>query len=97
MKAMKAKNQKLSYIALDSLIRLYLANNDELNRYELVGFKATEKNANHTIKATLSFKDNKEQLKIITLDLKMLKSLLIDVVIEELWRPLGERGFNNVK
>ena len=87
---MKTKEQKLSHKALDSLIRLYLIRNDDLNGYELVDFKAQENNANPIVRATLLHKDKKERLKIITLDLKMLKSLVIDALINEVWTPLYE-------
>lgn len=87
---MKTKEKKLSHKALDSLIRFHLIRNDDLNGYELVDFKAQENNANPIVRATLSHKDKKERLKIITLDLKMLKSLVIDALINEVWTPLYE-------
>ena len=91
---MKTKEQKLSHKALDSLIRLYLIRNDDLNGYELADFKAQENNANPIVRATLLHKDKKERSKIITLDLKMLKSLVIDALINEVWAPLYEREYN---
>ncbi len=49
------------------------------------------------VTAILNRIGSSNDLKAITLDLKMLKSLLIDVVIEELWRPLFEWEFSNGK
>lgn len=87
---MRTKEQELSHKVLDSLIRLYLAKNDELHGYELVCFKAQENYANTTLIVELSDQYSKEPTKIIRIGLKSLKALVIEALIDKLWQPLCE-------
>lgn len=87
---MEEKNKKLRDKALKSLIMLYAHEHDELKGYEVVEYKAKDNTGNISITAILKKIGSSNELKAVTLDLKALKSLLIDVVINELWRPLLE-------
>ena len=85
---MEKKNKKLRDKALKSLIMLYVNEHDELKGYGLSEYKASDNTGSIIIAAILKKRGSSNELKTITLDLKMLKSLLIDLVINELWRPL---------
>ncbi|WP_367689226.1 hypothetical protein [Helicobacter pylori] len=63
----------------------------------MIEHETKDNNGNLMVTATLKRIGSSNDLKVIMLDLKMLKSLLVDVVIDELWRPLFEREFNNGK
>ena len=76
---------------------LYAHEHDELKGYEVLEYKIQDNTGNISITATLKKIGSNNELKAITLDLKMLKSLLINVVINELWRPLLEWDFKNEK
>lgn len=92
---MEERSKELGDNVLKSLIMLYTHEHDELKGYELFEYKAKDNTGNLSITATLKKIDNSNELKAIILDLKMLKSLLIDVVINELCRPLLEWDFKN--
>lgn len=91
---MEARSKELRNKVLKSLIMLYTHEHDELKGYELLEYKVQDNTGNISITAMLK-KIGGSELKAITLDLKILKSLLIDVVINELWRPLLEWDFKN--
>lgn len=92
---MEARSKKLRDKVLKSLIMLYTHEHDQLKGYEVLEYKAKDNNGNISITATLKKIGSSNELKVITLDLKALKSLLIDVVINELWGPLLEWEFKN--
>lgn len=94
---MGTKKKQLRDNVLKSLIRLYTNEHDELKGYELLEYKTQGKNGTLMVYATLKRIGSSNDLKAIILDLKMLKSLLIDVVIDELFSPLFEWEFNNAK
>ena len=94
---METKKKQLRDNVLKSLIMFYACQNDELNGYKVIEHKTKDNNGAIMVEATLEYIGSTNNLKAITLDLKMLKSLLIDVVIEDLWRPLFEWEFNNGK
>ncbi|WQX36787.1 hypothetical protein KVK13_02570 [Helicobacter pylori] len=77
--------------------KFYIHENDELKGYEVIEHKTQNNNGDLMVMATLKKIGSSNDLKAIMLDLKMLKSLLVDVVIDELWRPLFEWEFNNGK
>lgn len=76
---------------------LYAHEHDELKGYELLEYKAQDNTGNIGITAILKKIGSSNELKARTLDLNALKSLLIDAVTDELWRPLLEWGFKNEK
>lgn len=92
---MEARSKKLRDNVLKSLIMLYAQEHDELKGYEVIEYKAKDNNGNISITAILKKIGSSSELKAITLDLKALKSLLIDMVINELWKPLLEWEFKN--
>lgn len=94
---MEKPKKQLRDNVLKSLIMLYISENEALKGHEVIEYKTQDDNGNIMVTATLKRIGSSKELKMITLDLKMLKSLLIDVVIEELWRPLFEWEFNNKK
>ena len=94
---METQKKQLRDNVLKSLIMLYIHENNELKGYEVIEHKAQDNNGNLMVTASLKRIGSSNELKSIKLDLKMLKLLLIDVVIEELWRPLFEWEFNNGK
>ena len=94
---MEAKKKQLRDKVLKSLIRLYACGDKALKGYEVIEYKIQDNNSNLMVSATLKRIGSSNDLKFIMLDLKMLKSLLMDVVIDELWRPLFEWEFNNGK
>ncbi|GHR68885.1 hypothetical protein VN0614_15340 [Helicobacter pylori] len=87
---MEARSKKLRDNVLKNLIMLYTHEHDELKGYEVLEYKAKDNTGNIIITAILKKIGSSTELKAIKLDLKILKSLLIDVVINELWRPLLE-------
>lgn len=87
---MEARGKKLRDNVLKSLIMLYPHEHDQLKGYELIEYKAKDNTGNIRLAAILKNIGSSTELKAVTLDLKMLKSLLIDVFIDELWRPLLE-------
>ncbi|RKV56831.1 hypothetical protein [Helicobacter pylori] len=94
---MQTQKKQLRDNVLKSLIMLYIGTNDELKEYELIGYKTKDNNGSLMVNATLKKIGSSNDLKLIALDLKMLKSLLVDVVIDELWDPLFKWEFNNAK
>lgn len=92
---MEARSKKLRDDVLKSLIMLYAHGHDELKGYELIEHKAQDNTGSIIVTAILKKIGSSSELKTITLDLKALKSLLIDVVIDELWGPLSEWGVKN--
>ena len=94
---METQKKQLRDKVLKSLIMLYACENDELKGYEVIEHETQDKNGNIIVTANLKRIGNSNELKGITLDLKMLKSLLIDVVINELYRPLFEWEFQSGK
>lgn len=76
---------------------IYMHEHDELKGYEVLEYKTQNNTGNVSISATLEKIGSSNKLKVIRLDLKTLKSLLIDVVICDLWGPLLERDFKNGK
>lgn len=94
---MGTQKKQLRDNILQSLIMLYTQEHDELKGYELLEYKAQDNNGNLIVTASLKKIGSSNDLKTIILDLKMLKSLLIDVVIEELFRPLFDWDFKNGK
>lgn len=94
---MEARSKELRDNVLKSLIMLYTHEHDELKGYEVLEHKAQDNIGNISITAILKKIGSSNELKAITLDLNALKSLLIDVVINELWRPLLEWDFKNEK
>lgn len=80
--------KKLRDNVLESLIMLYAHEHSELKGYELLEYKAQDNTGHISINAILKKRGSRNELKSITLDLNALKSLLIDVVVNELWRPL---------
>jgi len=93
----EARSKELRDNVLKSLIMLYAHEHDELKGYELLEYKAQDNTGNISINAILKKIGSGNKLKNITLDLKALKSLLIDSAINELWSPLLEWGFKNGK
>ncbi|GAA9604120.1 hypothetical protein UBN9_13830 [Helicobacter pylori] len=85
---MEEKNKKLRDKVLKSLIMLYAHKQDQLKGYEALEYKTQDDTGNIIITATLKKIGSSAELKTITLDLKMLKALLVDVVLDELWRPI---------
>lgn len=94
---MEARSKKLRDKVLKSLIMLYAHEHDQLKGYEVIEYKAQDSTGNISITAILKKIGSNTELKTITLDLKMLKSLLIDTVINELWSPLLEWEFKSGK
>ncbi|GAA8617839.1 hypothetical protein HpDR69_13300 [Helicobacter pylori] len=94
---MTTQKKQLRYDILKSLIGLYIQENDGLKGYEVIEHETKYNNGNLVVNATLKQTGSSDDLKVIMLDLKMLKSLLVDVVIDELWRPLFEWKCNNGK
>lgn len=94
---MATKKKRLRDNVLKSLIMLYIYENDELKGYEVIEHKTRDNNGNLIVTATLKHIGSSNELKDITLDIKMLKSLLMNVVIDEIWGPLFEWEFNNGK
>ena len=94
---METQKKQLRDDLLKNLIRLYIHENDELKGYEVIEHKTKDNNGNLMVYATLKLIGSSNELKVIMLDLKMLKSLLVDVVIDDLWSPLFEWEFNNAK
>ena len=89
---MGERSKELRDNVLKSLIMLYTHEHDGLKGYEVLEYKAQDNTGNISITAILKKIGSSNELKAITLDLKALKSLLIDVVINELWSPLLEMG-----
>ena len=94
---MEARSKELRDNVLKSLIMLYTHEHDELKGYELLEYKAQDNTGNISITAILKKIGSSNELKAVTLDLKALKSLLIDTIIDELWRPLLEWDYQNVE
>lgn len=94
---MEPRSKELRNNVLKSLIMLYKHEHDEIKGYELLDYTVKDKTGNISITATLKKISSSNELKAITLDLNVLKSLLIDVVINELWGPLLEWDFKNEK
>ena len=76
---------------------LYMCKHDEIKRYELLEYKAKDNTGNIGITAIVKKIGSSNEVKAITLDLNALKSLLIDVVIDELWKSLLEWDCENEK
>ena len=89
------RGRELRDKVLKSLIALYTHEHDELKGLELLEYKAKDNTGNISITAILKKIGSSNELKAITLDLKTLQSLLINVVIDELWRPLLEWDFKD--
>lgn len=85
---METQKKQLRDDVLKSLIRLYLCKNDELKGYEVIEHKTKDNNGNLVVDATLKQIGSSNDLRVIILDLNMLKSLLVDAVIDELFSPL---------
>ncbi|GAA8543249.1 hypothetical protein HpBT274_16240 [Helicobacter pylori] len=79
---MEEKNKELRANVLKSLIILYTHDHDDLKGYEVDEYKALDNTGSISITAILKKKGTSGELKAITLDLKMLKSLLVDVIIK---------------
>lgn len=79
---MKTNTAKLSSEVLDSLIRLYLTRHYELQEYNRHFCYLVRDDNGMKVKAELTYKQGTEAPKSIILDLKMLKSLLVEAVIE---------------
>lgn len=94
---MEEKNKKLRDKVLKSLIMLHTHKQEELKGYEVLEYKAQNNTGDIIIVAILKKIGSNDELKSVTLDLKALKSLLIEVVIDELWGPLLELDFENGK
>lgn len=94
---MEAQKKQLRDNVLKSLIMLYINKNEALKGYEVIENKTQDNNGRLMVTASLKRTGISNDLKTINLDLKMLKSLLISAVIDELWRPLSDWEFNNGK
>lgn len=94
---METQKKQLRDNVLKSLIMLYIHENDDLKGHAVIEHKTKDNNGELVVYATLKKIGSSNDLKAIRLDLKILKSLLINVVVEELWKPLFEWEFNNGK
>ncbi|GAA7926981.1 hypothetical protein HpBT060_15160 [Helicobacter pylori] len=94
---MKKKNRELRDNVLKSLIMLYAHGHEELKGYEVLEYTTKDNTGYIFVTAILKKIGSSGELKTIELDLKMLKSLLIDLVINEQWAPLFEWEFKNGK
>ncbi|WP_305864823.1 hypothetical protein [Helicobacter pylori] len=77
---METKKKQLRNNILESLIRLYIGKNDELKGYEVIDHKTKDNNGNLVVYATLQQIGSSNE-KVIIIDLKMLKSLVVDAVM----------------
>ncbi|MFP6067141.1 hypothetical protein ACLF9N_03825 [Helicobacter pylori] len=87
---MEKQKKQLRNNILKSLIMFYACENDELKGYEVIEHKTQDNNGEFVVIATLKKTGSSNHSKVIKLDLKMLKSLLINLVIDELFSPLFE-------
>ncbi|OPG62068.1 hypothetical protein BGL87_06655 [Helicobacter pylori] len=85
---METQKKQLRDNILKSLIVAHINENDELKGHEVIEYKIQDNNGNLMVNAILKRIGSINDLKTIALDLKMLKSLLINVVIDGLWSPL---------
>ncbi|NHB53478.1 hypothetical protein [Helicobacter pylori] len=79
---MKNNTTKLSSEVLDNLIRLYLTRHYELSEYNREFCYLVGDNNGMAVKVELTYKPGTEAPKSIIFDLKMLKSLLIEAVMD---------------
>lgn len=79
---MKTNTTKLSSEVLDSLIRLYLTRHYELQEYNRDFCYLVSDNNGMAVKVELTYKPGTEAPKSIIIDLKMLKSLLVEAVMD---------------
>ncbi|MGL2596654.1 hypothetical protein ACQJ5M_07725 [Helicobacter pylori] len=79
---MKTNTTKLSSEVLDNLIRLYLTRHYELQEYNRDFCYLVSDNNGMAVKVELTYKQGTEAPKSIILDLKMLKSLLVEAVMD---------------
>lgn len=79
---MKTNATKISSEVLDNLIRLYLTRHYELQEYNRDFCYLVSDNNGMSVKVELTYKQGEEPPKSIILDLKMLKSLLVEAVME---------------
>ncbi|MGL2391741.1 hypothetical protein ACOWLS_06545 [Helicobacter pylori] len=79
---MKTNATKISSEVLDNLIRLYLTRHYELNEYNRDFCYLVSDNNGMSVKVELTYKQGTEAPNSIIIDLKMLKSLLIEAVME---------------
>lgn len=79
---MKINTTKLSSEVLDNLIRLYLTRHYELQEYNRDFCYLVSDNNGMAVKVELTYKQGTEAPKSIIIDLKMLKSLLVEAVME---------------
>lgn len=80
---MKTKETQLSVAVLNSLIRLYLHKHECLKEHNKAFlYSATESNGNNLVSVSLACKKGEKESELIKIDLKMLKALLIEAVLE---------------
>ena len=79
---MKNDTTKLSSEVLDNLIRLYLTRHYELQEHNRDFCYLVSDNNGMAVKVELTYKQGTEDPKSIILDLKMLKSLLVEAIIK---------------
>lgn len=79
---MKTNATKISSEVLDNLIRLYLTRHYELQEHNIHFCYLVSNNNGMAVKVELTYKQGTEAPKSIIIDLKMLKSLLVEAVVE---------------
>ncbi|MBH0241105.1 hypothetical protein [Helicobacter pylori] len=79
---MKTNVTKISSEVLDNLIRIYLTRHYELQEYNREFCYLVSANNGMAVKVELTYKPGTDAPKSIILDLKMLKSLLVEAVME---------------
>lgn len=94
---MGGRSKELRDNVLKSLVMLYACEHDELKGYELLHYEVQDNAGNISITAILKKIGRGNELKATTLDLKAVTSLLVDIVISEVWGPLLEWGVKNVE
>lgn len=79
---MKTNTTKISSEVLDNLIRIYLTKHYELSEYNRDFCYLVSDNNGMSVKVELTYKQGTEAPKSIIIDLKMLKSLLIEALMD---------------
>lgn len=79
---MKTNPTRISSEVLDNLIRLYLTKHYELSEYNRDFCYLVSDNNGMSVKVELTYKQGTEAPKSIIIDLKMLKSLLIEALMD---------------
>lgn len=79
---MKTNTTKISSEVLDNLIRLYLTRHYELQEYNMDFCYLVGDNNSMSVKVSVTYKQGTEAPKLIILDLKALKSLLLEAFMD---------------